>query len=411
MATIAVLGTFDTKGAEHAFLAECIRRRGHHVLLIDVGTGGPPQVTADISRDEVATASGIDLAAFMARGDRGECVAAMSTAAPRTLERLQQTGRIAGAISLGGGGGTAIASAAMRALPLGFPKLIVSTLAAGNTAPYIGESDLVLMPSIVDIAGLNRISRMVLRRAAGAICGMVESAVQPEDTSPARPLVVASMFGNTTQCVGIAKEIIEQAGYEVLTFHATGAGGRMMEATIAGGFVAGVLDITTTEWADELVGGVLSAGPLRLESAGRTGVPAVVVPGCLDMVNFGAPDTVPARFAGRKFYAHNPQVTLMRTNAEECAALGGIIARKLNAYVGPITVMLPLRGLSVIGAQGGPFHDPQADAALFAALKSALHPHIEVIEIDLEINAPPFASSCAAALLTHLRASHRTSTH
>jgi uncharacterized protein (UPF0261 family) len=402
MAAIAVLGTFDTKGAEHAFLAECIRRRRHDVLLIDVGTGGPPRIAADISREEVATAGGIDLAALAARGDRGECVAAMSTAAPRILARLQQAGRIAGAVSLGGGGGTAIASAAMRALPLGFPKLIVSTLAAGNTAPYIGESDLVLMPSIVDIAGLNRISRMVIRRAAGAICGMVESTREIDETGAARPLVVASMFGNTTRCVGSAKELVEQAGYEVLTFHATGAGGRMMEATIAGGFVAGVLDITTTEWADELVGGVLTAGPHRLEAAGRAGVPTVVVPGCLDMVNFGAPDTVPPKFAGRKFYAHNPQVTLMRTSAEECAQLGRILAEKLNAYTGPITVLLPLRGLSVIGAPGGPFHDPQADAALFTALKSALHPQVEVREFDLDINAPPFASSCADALLRHL---------
>ena len=411
MAAIAVLGTLDTKATEHAFLADCIRRREHDVLLIDVGTGGPPQCAADITREEVATAGGLDLTTLMTRGDRGECVAAMSTAAPHMLKRLQQAGRIAGVVSLGGGGGTAIASAAMRALPLGFPKLIVSTLAVGNTAPYIGESDLVLMPSIVDIAGLNRISRMVLRRAAGAICGMVESAAQQDDASPARPLVVASMFGNTTQCVGIAKELVEQAGYEVLTFHATGAGGRMMEATIAGGFVAGVLDITTTEWADELVGGVLSAGPHRLEAAGRAGVPAVVVPGCLDMVNFGAPDTVPAKFAGRKFYAHNPQVTLMRTNAEECAELGRIIAEKLNAYTGPVTVLLPLRGLSVIGAPGGPFHDPQADTALFTALKSALHPHVAVMDFDLEINSPPFASSCADALLNQLRGSHLESSH
>ena len=411
MAAIAVLGTLDTKATEHAFLADCIRRRGHDVLLIDVGTGGPPQCAADITREEVATAGGLDLTTLMTRGDRGECVAAISTAAPHMLKRLQQAGRIAGVVSLGGGGGTAIASAAMRALPLGFPKLIVSTLAVGNTAPYIGESDLVLMPSIVDIAGLNRISRMVLRRAAGAICGMVESAAQQDDASPARPLVVASMFGNTTQCVGIAKELVERAGYEVLTFHATGAGGRMMEATVAGGFVAGVLDITTTEWADELVGGVLSAGPHRLEAAGRAGVPAVVVPGCLDMVNFGAPETVPAKFAGRKFYAHNPQVTLMRTNAEECAELGHIIAEKLNAYIGPVTVLLPLRGLSVIGAPGGPFHDPQADAALFAALKSALHPHVAVMDFDLEINSPPFASSCADALLNQLRGSHLESSH
>ncbi|MFM9196721.1 MAG: Tm-1-like ATP-binding domain-containing protein, partial [Planctomycetia bacterium] len=300
MATIAVLGTLDTKGREHAFVVERIRARGHATVLIDVGTGGEP-------------AAGIDLAALLARRDRGECVTAMTQAPPRLLERLVAEGRIQGVISLGGGGGTAIASAAMRPLPIGFPKLIVSTLASGNTAHYVGTSDIAMLPAIVDVQGLNRISRTILARAAGAICGMVEADVAVGDE---KPLVVASMFGNTTKCIEAAVPLLEEAGYEVLVFAATGTGGRAMEALIASGLVAGVLDITTTELADELVGGVLTAGPERLDAAARHGVPAIVVPGCLDRVNFGEPASVPKKFAGRTFYAHNPQVTLMRTTPE-----------------------------------------------------------------------------------------------
>ncbi|MBL9080772.1 MAG: Tm-1-like ATP-binding domain-containing protein [Planctomycetales bacterium] len=399
MAVIGVLGTLDTKAQEHAFVAEQIRARGHRPLLIDVGTGPAPQVAPDITREEVAQAGGIDLPALAARGDRGECVAAMSVAAPKLLEWLQREGRIAGVISLGGGGGTAIATAAMRALPIGFPKLMVSTLAAGNTAHYVGTKDIVMLPSIVDVAGLNRISRTILTRAAGAICGMVEAVVAVDD---ARPLIVASMFGNTTACLNAAVPILEAAGYEVLVFHATGAGGRTMESLIESGLVAGVLDITTTEWADELVGGVLSAGPHRLEAAGRAGVPAVVVPGCLDMVNFGEPTSVPEKFRDRTFYAHNPQVTLMRTNVAECNELGRILATKINAYTAPVTVLLPRQGISVISAPGGPFHDPAADAALFDALAAGLRDGVQLQSHDRQINAPAFAQACAEALLRNI---------
>src|SRR3954471_15813197 len=252
MATIAVLGTLDTKGEEHGFVAEQIRQRGHEPLLVDLGIAGEPQVWPDVSRQEVARVAGIDLAALLSRNDRGEAVAAMSRAAPSILSKLFAEGRIEGVISLGGGGGTAIATAGMRALPLGFPKLMVSTLASGNTAQYVGVKDIVMMPSIVDVAGLNRISRQILTRAAGAICGMVEA--QPGESAD-KPIVVASMFGNTTECVQHARRILEQAGYEVLVFHATGTGGRTMESLVEAGMIAGVLDLTTTEWADELVGG------------------------------------------------------------------------------------------------------------------------------------------------------------
>ena len=399
MATIAILGTLDTKGEEHGFVADLIRQRGHQTLIIDVGALDAPKLQPDITREQVAAAGGIDLPELVARRDRGETVKAMSEAAPLILFELAAQKKIDGVISLGGGGGTAIGTAAMRALPIGFPQVMVSTLASGNTAQYVGVKDIVMFPSIVDVAGLNRISRQILTRAAGAICGMVESKpVAGED----KPIIVASMFGNTTECVQAAKKILEQAGYEVLVFHATGIGGRTMESLIETGLVAGVLDITTTEWADELVGGFLGAGPTRLEAAARHGVPAIVAPGCLDMINFHGPDSIPAKFKGRNFYAHNPQVTLMRTTPEECAQLGKIIAGKLNGSIAPVSVLLPRKAISVISAPSQKFHDPAADAALFNALKSNLRPGIEVIEMDCAINEPAFAEACAQTLLKNI---------
>ena len=405
MPTIALLGTMDTKGDEHQFVAELIRARGHRPFIIDVGTDGPPRLAPDFSREEVAKLGRIDLPALQARHDRGECVAAMAHAAAVVLTALQARGEIDGVISLGGGGGTAIGTAGMRALPLGFPKLMVSTLASGQTAQYVGVKDVVMMPSIVDVAGLNRISRMILTRAAGAICGMVEFAAGNQDGNSGtdkvsdRAIVVASMFGNTTDCVQRAKAIVEEAGFEVLVFHATGTGGRTMESLIESGLVAAVLDITTTEWADELVGGVLTAGPTRLDAAGAAGLPQIIVPGCLDMVNFGAPESVPAKFQGRIFYQHNPQVTLMRTTAAECAQLGRILAEKANAARGPVAMLVPRKAVSVISAPGGPFHDPAADAALFAGIKDHLRKDIRLIEMDCAINDPVFAEACARTLL------------
>ncbi len=400
MATIALLGTMDTKGDEHRFVAELIRARGHRTVVIDVGTDQPPRLIPDVSREEVAQLAGLDLAALTTRHDRGECVAAMAKAAAVVLAKLQADGKIDAVISLGGGGGTAIATAGMRALPLGFPKLMVSTLASGNTAQYVGVKDIVMMPSIVDVAGINRISRTILTRAAGAICGMAEAVIAPADDAP---IIVASMFGNTTDCVQRAKSLCEAEGFEVLVFHSTGTGGRAMESLIEAGMVAGVLDITTTEWADEFVGGILGAGPTRLDAAAHTRTPAIVTPGCLDMVNFGAPETVPAQFAGRVFYHHNPQVTLMRTTPAECAELGRILAEKANTYRGPVTVLLPLRAISIISAPGQPFHSPEADAALFSAIKKHLLPHIPVVEMDCAINAPAFAEACAKTLLASLK--------
>ena len=399
MATIAILGTMDTKGEEHAFVAAQIRQRGHQVLIIDTGTLEEPKFTPDIKRREIAAAAGVDVDALVTRRDRGEAVKAMSQGAPIVLARLVEEKKIDGVISLGGGGGTAISTAAMRALPLGFPKLMVSTLASGNTAQYVGVKDIVMFPSIVDVAGLNRISREILSRAAGAICGMVET---KPPLGADKPVVVASQFGNTTACVDGARRILEAAGFEVLVFHATGMGGRTMESLIESGMVAGVLDITTTEWADEVVGGFLTAGPTRLEAAAKHGVPAIITPGCLDMVNFYGPESVPEKFKGRNFYAHNPQVTLMRTTPEECARLGQILAKKINASTGPVSVLIPRRAISVISAPGQKFHDAAADKALFDAIKSALRPGVEVIDMDCAINDLAFAETCARTLLKNI---------
>lgn len=404
MATIAILGTMDTKGEEHAFVADFIRRRGHQTLIIDVGTLESPTLRPDITREEVASAAGIDLGALVAGADRGKTILGMSQAAPIVLSRLQRERKIDAVISLGGGGGTAIGTAAMRALPIGFPKIMVSTLASGNTAQYIGVKDIVMFPSIVDVAGLNRISSQILTRAAGAICGMVEAVLPITED---KPIIVASMFGNTTDCVQHARKLLEQKGYEVLIFHATGSGGRVMESLIESGLVAGVLDITTTEWADEIVGGVLSAGPTRLEAAARLGVPAIVCPGCLDMVNFLGPETIPEKFRGRTLYPHNPQVTLMRTSPAEAAEIGLIIAEKLNASIGPITVMLPLGAISGISVPGKPFHDPAADEALFAAIKKNLRHDIRVVELDNRINDSFFAEACVRELLENIDSANR----
>ncbi len=392
--TIAVLGTLDSKGYEHQFVANIITKLGHQPLLIDLGSGAEPQVKPDISRYEVAKAAELDLQPILDRKDRGECVSAIAKAAPILLEKLTSDDTIQGVISLGGGGGTALATSAMRALPVGFPKLMVSTLASGNTAHYLGTKDITMMPSIVDVAGLNSISKTIFTRAAHAICGMVEAEINQSDS---KPLIVASMFGNTTDCINIAKEVLENEGYEVLVFHATGTGGKTMESLIESGIVKGVLDITTTEWADELTGATLSAGPTRMDAMSKAAVPAVVSPGCLDMANFGERDSVPEKYAGRIFYIHNPQVTLMRTNAEECAELGKIIAEKANANPAPTAILNPLKTVSVISAEGQPFYDADADTALFGAIHE--HSKVEVIDYDEKINSPIFAKAAAHKLL------------
>jgi uncharacterized protein (UPF0261 family) len=391
--TVVLVGTLDTKGDEYAFLRERLRAAGIDTLLVDVGTQGPPRAEPDVSREQVAAAGGLDLAALT---DRGAAVQAMCAAAPVVVRRLFDEGRCQGVLAAGGSGGTAIATAAMRALPVGVPKVAVSTMASGDTSGYVDVSDVALLPAVTDVAGLNSISAGVLARAAAAMAGMVT--MTPVDLGEARPVVAATMFGVTTPAVTAARAELERRGYEVLVFHATGTGGRAMESLVEAGLVAGVLDVTTTELADDLVGGVLSAGPHRLEAAGRRGVPQVVSLGALDMVNFGPRDSVPARFAGRTLYVHNPGVTLMRTTPEECAELGRRLGARLSAATGPVALFVPLRGISAIAGEGGPFFDPVADAALLTGLRATLAASVEVHEIDAHINDEAFATAMAARL-------------
>jgi len=398
--TVALLGALDTKGVEYGFVKQCIEARGLRTLVIDTGVLGEPRIAVDVPREAVAQAGGAELADLVARQDRGDAVAAMARGAAALVARLYAERRFDGIMALGGGGGTSVACAAMRALPLGVPKVMVSTVAGSDVSGYVGVKDIVMVPSIVDVSGINRISREVFARAAGAICGMLDTEVP---TGEDKPLVAASMFGNSTPCVEAAKAILEAAGYEVLVFHATGTGGRTMESLVEAGLISGVLDVTTTEWADELVGGVLTAGPTRLEAAARRGVPAVVTPACLDMVNFWAPPTVPQKFQGRRFYQHNPNITLMRTTPDECRRLGEIVAEKLNLSRGPVSVLIPLRGWSMIDAPGGPFWWPEADRAFADALKARIRPDIPVFEIDANVNDPEFARRCAIALLGSMK--------
>lgn len=399
MSAVVVLGTLDTKGAEVEFVADRIRRFGHEPLVIDTGVLGEPRGRADVTRAEVARAGGHELSELIAREDRGAAVSAMAAGIVPIVEALHREGRLDAIVAVGGGAGTTIGTAAMRALPLGVPKVMVSTLAGSDVRGFVGVSDIVMIPAIVDISGLNRVSRGVLTRAAGAVCGMLDDQSDVEAAEEDAPLIAASMFGNTTRCVEEARALIESHGYEVLVFHATGTGGRTMESLIEAGQIAGVLDVTTTEWADELAGGVLTAGPTRLEAAARTGTPAVVAPGCLDMINFWGIDTLPESMRSRRIYKHNDQITLVRTTPEENVRLGEIVAGKLNASVGPVTVFIPLRGVSVISAPGQPFHWPEADQALFETLKANLRRDIPVNELDCNVNDPDFARAMADALL------------
>lgn len=394
--TIALLGAFDTKGEEYAFLKHCIEERGFKTLTIDIGVLGPAYFKPDISRSRVAEKGGTPIEELIRKRDRGEAMKVMTEGAKQTLVRLHP---LHGVIALGGGGGSSVACAAMRELPLGIPKIMVSTLAGGDVSQLVGTSDIVMIPSIVDIAGLNRISRGVIARAANALCGMIETHV---DLSVDKPLIAASMFGNTTPAVEHARHILEAKGYEVLVFHATGTGGRAMENLVSSGHISGLLDITTTELADELCGGVLSAGPTRLEAATHSAVPTIFAPGCLDMVNFWKPESVPEKYKGRLFYPHNPDVTLMRTNVDENRWLGEIAAGKLNQNTAPVTVLLPLKGVSMLDSADGKFWWPEADAALFGSLKAKLRPEIKVIELNYNINDPEFAEACAAELLSNM---------
>jgi uncharacterized protein (UPF0261 family) len=400
---VYLIGTLDTKGHEIDFVRNLLCVYGVDTQVIDAGSGGKPVIIPDIDRDEVFRAAGTSYSQIQAQADRGTAVTTAAIGVKKLIQEYYAQGEVAGVLGLGGSAGTTIATSAMRALPIGVPKVMVSTLASGQTRPYVGDKDILMLNSVVDIIGINRVSRLVLGEAARAVAGMVQL---PAPSAPAteKPLIAATMFGVTTPCVQHAREILEAAGYEVLVFHATGNGGLAMESLIADGLIAGVLDITTTELADELVGGTLSAGPNRLTAAGRLGIPQVISVGALDMVNFGPRETVPDRFSARKFHVHNATVTLMRTTAKENERLGQEIAMKAAAARGPTSILLPLQGLSAIDKADQPFDDPQARSALY----QAIHQHcgkVEVIDLDCHINDSSFAETAANKLLSLLRQS------
>jgi len=400
MKTIAIVGTFDSKGLEYKFIKDKIEELGCATFTIHTGVFDPA-FEPDISNVQVCNAINEDIVAIAAKKDRGLAVDTLSKGLEKLLPELYKQGKFDGIISLGGTGGTSLVAPAMRALPIGVPKIIVSTVASGNTSMYIGTSDIILMPSIVDVAGLNKISKMIFTNAVLSIVGMVKlkedlKANEEKD----KPLITASMFGVTTPCVNMAKDYLESKGYEVLVFHCTGTGGKTMESLINAGLITGVLDITTTEWCDEIAGGILAAGPNRCEAAAVNGIPTVISVGATDMVNFGPYDTLPKKYEGRNFYKHNPTTTLMRTTAEECKQIGEKIAEKLNMAKSETTLFLPLKGVSMIDCEGQPFYGPEEDKVLFETLKNNIkNEKVDIVEMDNVINDKEFAIACAERLV------------
>ncbi len=395
--TVVLLGTLDTKGREYAFVREHITARGVDVLLIDAGILGDPLTEPDITRQEVAAAAGADVQDLADAGDRGAAIEGMGRGVTEIVLRLQAEGRLDAIGALGGTGGTTLATHAMRALPVGVPKLMVSTVASGDTSPYVGTVDMTMMYSVVDVAGINRVSAQILVNAAGTLVGMATAPKLPLDE--ARPLVAASMWGVTTPCVTTARERLEEHGYDVLVFHQTGTGGDSMEALIRTGLVEGVLDVTPTELVGELAGGVWPAGRERLEVAGRLGIPQVVSLGGLDLIALGPPDSMPDQFRSRWIYRHDEHMAAARTTAEESASLARVIARKLNAATGPVALFVPLRGFSPLSTPGADFHDAEADAALVDGLRELIDPsRVELHEVECDINDPELAIAMAERL-------------
>ncbi|MCG3210367.1 MAG: hypothetical protein FOGNACKC_03998 [Anaerolineae bacterium] len=399
--TAVIVGSLDTKGAEFAFVKELIEKAGLNTLVVDFGVMGAPPFTPDINREAVAKAGGGDLARLAAGDHKDEAMQVMATGLAVVVRQLFDEGKLDGILGMGGSGGTSIATSSMRALPVGVPKVMVSTMAGGDVSAYAGSKDITFMPSVVDVAGINSISRAIYTNAAGAIAGMVSMETPPSRAE--KPLITASMFGNTTKAVDHARGILEENGYEVLVFHATGTGGKTMESLIADGYIVGSMDITTTELADTVCGGVFDAGPERCLAASRAGIPAVIVPGCVDMANFWGVETMKEEYQKRNIYKWNPNVTLLRTNVEENIKMGQMIAAAANAATAPVAVVLPLKGVSMLDSEGGQFWDPAADKACFDAIKQNLKPGIPVIEVDHNINDPEFSGKVAETMLSLLK--------
>lgn len=401
MKTVAIAGTFDSKGAEFAFIRDIIQGLGLNTFMIHTGVF-EPAFKPDVDNAEIAAAAGVDIKDVVAKKDRAYAMETLATGMTALLPRLYKEGKFDGILSLGGSGGTALVTAGMRELPVGVPKVMVSTMAGGDISVYVGTSDIFMYPSIVDVAGINSISVKIFVNAALAIAGMVK--FEAKQDVEKKPLLAVTMFGVTTPCVNFARKYLEEQGYEVLIFHATGTGGKSMEKLIAGGYIEGVLDMTTTEWCDELFGGVLAAGPHRLEAAGRYGVPQVVSVGALDMVNFGPPDTIPKHYAHRLFYKHNPSVTLMRTTVDENRRLGEILAEKLNMTKSPTALFLPLRGVSSLDAEGQAFYGKDEGAMLFTTLRERIdRTKVELVEMNSNLNDEEFAIAAAKKLVGYLK--------
>lgn len=400
--SILILGCFDTKGDVFSYLRDCIVARGEAVIAVNTGIFGTTQAfPVDFEADTVAAAAGHSMADLRRDRDRGKAIDVMGRGASRLVYQLYSEGKIKAIVGMGGGGGTYITLSAMQGIPFGTPKVCLTTLATKDLSRQIGDKDIMLIPSVVDVAGMNHILRQLVTQAAAAVCAMAH--VETANTGTNTHSIAISMFGNTTACVDKCTELLTHAGYEVLSFHATGVGGRTMESLIREGCFDAVLDITTTELADDLCGGICSAGPERLTAAAEMGLPQVVVPGCLDMVNFAHADTIPHAFAGRHLYSWAPDVTLMRTDERENAILGERLARKVSRSPVPAAVVLPLRGISQIASEGGIFHHPAADDALFSAIRANVSDHISVIEADTHINDPAFAHLLITTLLDLIR--------
>ncbi|OUO25671.1 Tm-1-like ATP-binding domain-containing protein [Eubacterium sp. An3] len=400
MRTIAIAGTFDSKGAEYQYIKGLVEELGLRAYTIHTGVF-EPMFEPDVSNGEVAAAAGYNLEEIAAKKDRSLAMEALAKGMETIVPKLYADGKFDGILSLGGSGGTSLATAAMRALPIGVPKLMVSTMASGDVERYVGTSDIIMMPSIVDVAGLNKISKMIFKNAVLAMAGMVSCGDKlKNDTTEQKPLIAATMFGVTTPCIEQAKVYLEEKGYEVMVFHATGTGGKTMEALIDAGFFAGVLDLTTTEYCDEVVGGILAAGPDRCGAAIRQKVPQVVSVGACDMVNFGEMDSVPEQFRGRNLYKHNPAVTLMRTTVEENVEIAHRLAEKWNGARRKMVLLLPKKGVSMIDAEGQPFDGPEERKTLFETLKKEIrNDNVEIVELDNNINDEHFALTAAKTLL------------
>ncbi|MEA2015625.1 MAG: Tm-1-like ATP-binding domain-containing protein [Actinomycetota bacterium] len=395
--TIVIAGAFDTKGSEFAFLNDLIKAHDIKTLTIDIGVIGNPGFTPDINNGEVAKAGGSTIEILKTKKDKTKAMRVMSDGLSVIVNRLYEQGKLNGILSMGGSGGTALVTTAMRNLPVGIPKIMVSTMAGGDVSSYVGTSDIIMVPSVVDVAGINRISRKIYSNAAEAIVGMVKA----ESFSPVeeKPLIAASMFGNTTKCIDQASANLNKKGYETVVFHAVGTGGRTMEKLIGNAYFEGVLDLTTTELADEVCGGLLSAGPDRLKAAPNAGIPVVIAPGCIDMANFFGKDTIPEKYKNRNLYEWNPNITLMRTNIEENIKIGQMIATAANlAKKGKVVVILPLKGVSMLDSKGNPFWDQDADQACYNAIKDNLRSDIPIVEIDCNINDKEFSDKATELL-------------